>query len=54
VKIPFTELSPEIQTKFGYNPQTAADFQQKTYQADVASVVEIRLEFGPGNRDVVR
>jgi len=33
VKIPFTELSPEIQTKFGYNPQAAADYQKQAYEA---------------------
>src|SRR5205823_11332178 len=36
VKIPFTELSPEIQKKYGYDPKASADFQQQTYQADVA------------------
>ena len=30
VKIPFTELSPEIQKKYGYDPKAAADFQQQT------------------------
>ena len=35
VKIPFTELSSEIQKKYGYDPKAAADFQQQTYQADV-------------------
>ena len=35
VKIPFTDLSPEIQKKYGYDPQAAADFQEQTYQADV-------------------
>jgi hypothetical protein len=35
VKIPFTELSPEIQKKYGYDPKAARDFQQETYQADV-------------------
>src|SRR6266481_7039334 len=35
VKIPFTELSPEIQKKYGYNPKAGADFQQQTYQSDV-------------------
>jgi len=32
VKIPFTELSPEIQKKYGYDPKVAGDFQQQTYQ----------------------
>ena len=32
VKIPFTELSPEIQKKYGYDPKAAGDFQQQTYQ----------------------
>src|SRR5439155_1562636 len=36
VKIPFTELSPEIQKKYGYDSKASADFQQQTYQADVA------------------
>ena len=35
VKIPFTELSPEIQKKYGYDAKAAADFQQQTYQGDV-------------------
>jgi len=35
VKIPFTELPPEAQKKYGYDPQAAAVFQQQTYQADV-------------------
>jgi hypothetical protein len=35
VKIPFTELSAEIQKKYGYDPKAAEDFQQQTYQADV-------------------
>src|SRR6266516_5351892 len=35
VKIPFTELSPEVQKKYGYDPKAAGDFQQQTYQADV-------------------
>jgi hypothetical protein len=33
VKIPFTELPPEIQAKFGYNPQAAADYQKQAYEA---------------------
>ena len=33
VKIPFAELSPEIQTKFGYNPQAAEDYQKQAYEA---------------------
>ena len=32
VKIPFTELSPEIQKKYGYEPKAGGDFQQQTYQ----------------------
>jgi hypothetical protein len=35
VKLPFTELSPEIQKKYGYDPKAGAAFQQQTYQADV-------------------
>jgi hypothetical protein len=35
VKLPFTELSPELQKKYGYDPQAAAAFQQQTYQGDV-------------------
>jgi hypothetical protein len=35
VKIPFGELSPEIQKKYGYDPKAAEQFQQQTYQADV-------------------
>lgn len=37
VKIPFTELSPEIQKKYGYDPKAAGDFQRQTYQADIAT-----------------
>jgi hypothetical protein len=33
VKIPFAELSPEVQTKFGYNPQATADYQKQAYEA---------------------
>src|SRR5439155_5679857 len=29
VKIPFTEMSPEIQKKYGYDPKAAGDFQQQ-------------------------
>jgi hypothetical protein len=36
VKIPFTELSPEIQRKYGYDLKAAADFQKQTYEGDVA------------------
>ena len=36
VKIPFTDLSAEIQKKYGYDPKAAGDFQQQTYRADVA------------------
>jgi hypothetical protein len=35
VKIPFIELPPEIQKKYGYDPKASAAFQQQTYQADV-------------------
>jgi hypothetical protein len=41
VKIPFTELSPEIQKKYGYNREAAADFQQQRYQADVQRANQI-------------
>ena len=41
VKIPFTELSPEIQKKYGYNPDAAADFRQQAYQADVVREREL-------------
>jgi hypothetical protein len=33
VKIPFTELPPEIQAKFGYNPQAAADYQKASLRS---------------------
>lgn len=38
VKIPFTELSPEIQKKYGYDPQAAAAYssEQNEQQATVA------------------
>jgi hypothetical protein len=35
VKLPFVELPPEVQKKYGYDSQAAVEFQQKTYQADV-------------------
>ena len=41
VKIPFTELSPEIQQKYGYNPGTAAEFQKQAYEAGLARAREI-------------
>jgi hypothetical protein len=41
VKLPFTELSPEIQTKFGYNLQAASDFQKQAYEAGLARAREI-------------
>jgi hypothetical protein len=41
VKIPFTELSPEIQTKFGYNPQAAADYQKQAYETGQQRAKEI-------------
>src|SRR6266480_6919433 len=40
VKIPFTELSPEIQKKYGYDQNAAADFQQQVYQGDVVRARE--------------
>src|SRR5436190_5382351 len=38
VKIPFTELSPEIQTKYGYNSQAAVAYsaEQNEQQAALA------------------
>ena len=33
VKIPFAELPPEIQAKYGYNPQAAVDYQKQAYEA---------------------
>src|SRR5438067_2679061 len=41
VKIPFTELSPEIQNKYSYDPKAAGDFQQQIYQADVLRAGEL-------------
>jgi hypothetical protein len=41
VKIPFTELPPEIQKKYGYDPTTAADFQKQSYEAGLARAREI-------------
>ena len=35
VKLPFVELSPEVQNKYGYDPKAAEEFQQQTYQGDV-------------------
>src|SRR5215210_78522 len=33
IKIPFTELSPELQKKYGYNPQAAAAFHAQVENA---------------------
>jgi hypothetical protein len=33
VKIPFTELSPDLQKKYGYNPQAAAQFRAQVDRA---------------------
>jgi len=41
VKIPFIELSPEIQKKYGYNPAAAADYQKQAYDAGLARAREI-------------
>jgi hypothetical protein len=41
VKVPFTELSPEIQKKYGYDSQAAADFQKQSYEAGLARAREI-------------
>jgi hypothetical protein len=41
VKIPFAELSPEIQKKYGYDSQAAADFQKQSYEAGLARAQQI-------------
>jgi hypothetical protein len=41
VKIPFNELSAEIQKKYGYDSQAAADFQKQTYEGGLARAREI-------------
>jgi hypothetical protein len=41
VKIPFAELSPDIQKNYGYNPAAAADFQKQVYDAGVRRAREI-------------
>src|SRR5437762_1763797 len=41
VKLPFTELSREIQKKYGYDSQAAADFQKQSYEAGLARAREI-------------
>jgi hypothetical protein len=41
VKIPFAELSPDIQKKYGYDPAPAADFQKQAYEAGVTRGAEI-------------
>jgi hypothetical protein len=41
VKIPFAEMSPEIQKKYGYDPAAAADFQKQAYEAGVRRSREI-------------
>jgi hypothetical protein len=35
VKIPFAEMSPDIQKKYGYDSAAAADFQKQVYEAGV-------------------
>ena len=41
VKIPFAELSPDIQKNYGYDPGAAADFQKQAYEAGVKRAREI-------------
>jgi hypothetical protein len=41
VKIPFAEMSPDIQKKYGYDPAAAADFQKQAYEAGVRRSQEI-------------
>src|SRR5207249_3708273 len=35
VKIAFSELSPEIQKNYGYDPTAAAEFQKQIYDAGI-------------------
>ena len=41
VKIPFTEFSQDVQKKYSYNREAAADFQQQQYQADLQRAHQI-------------
>jgi hypothetical protein len=41
VRVPFTELSPEIQKKYGYDAAAATDFQKQAYEAGLARAREI-------------
>jgi len=41
VKIPFAEMSPDIQKNYGYDPAAAADFQKQVYEAGVTRAREI-------------
>lgn len=41
VKPPFAELRPEIQTKYGYNPEAAGDFQRQAYEMGLQRAREI-------------
>jgi hypothetical protein len=41
VKIPFAELSPELQKQYGFDPQAAADFRRQIDESAVARAQEI-------------
>jgi hypothetical protein len=41
VKIPFAELSAEIQKKYGYNAEAATDYQKQAYEAGAARAQQI-------------
>jgi hypothetical protein len=41
VKLPFVELPPEVQKKYGYDSQAAKDFQQQQYQGDVVRAQQL-------------
>jgi hypothetical protein len=40
VKIPFAEMSPDIQKSYGYDPAAAADFQKQDSDVIAAEIVE--------------
>jgi hypothetical protein len=49
VKIPFTELPPEVRTKYGYDPQKAAQFSAALQAADAQRQAETARQLAAAN-----
>jgi hypothetical protein len=45
VKIPFTEMSPDIQKKYGYDPATAVDLQKEACGAAACNAYVSRARY---------